>query len=128
VGGGTSYTLFKIVFSEISSLCLAFVLCKSQKYCFHLCRMFLCSDSMLPLLSLQNIGNTKCCLLKYWAFLKIFLNSFLLLVSYICLILLFIHILFFSLRTLLASVLSVSYISRLALVLNCRYFFLASFF
>ena len=62
------------------------------------------------LLSLQNIGNTNCCFLKNWA-LKIFLVSFLLLVSSICFILLFIHVLFFSLHTVLASVLFISYIS-----------------
>ena len=48
--------------------------------------------------------------------------------SSICLILLFIQVLFFSLHTLLASALFASYISRVALVLTCKYFFRASFF
>ena len=45
-----------------------------------------------------------------------------------CLILLFNQFLFFSLQILLVSVLFDSYISLVALVLVCKYFFLASFF
>jgi hypothetical protein len=71
--GGTCSVLLKIVFSEIRSSDLAFVVCRSQKFALRLCRMSPCSGRMLPLLSLQNVGNTDCCLLKKnWVSLKIF--------------------------------------------------------
>ena len=92
-------------------------------------KLLLCSVcNMLPLLSLQDIGNTDFCLLKNWASLKNFRVSILLLASSICLILLFIQILFFFLHILLTSVLYTLYILRVALVLTYKYFFLASFF
>ena len=59
MGGGTSSELLKITFSEIDSTVSELMVCKSQKYCLHLCRMSPCSDKMLPLLSLQDVGRVK---------------------------------------------------------------------
>ena len=128
--GGWRY--FFIVESYAFGLyyCLGFTqtLKVAQKYCFRLCKISVCSDNILPSLSLQQFGMVDWCLLKNWASLKNFRVSFLSFSSSVYLILLFIQPLFFLLQTLLASVLFVSYISRLAVVLACKYFFLASFF